>query len=409
MKKPIVTALFLIFAFWGSSQDSVLTIEQAVQSAFVRNPELQQLRARLKQRTNLRKTESGISAPEVSYMKEGIGNGLFDEKRVSISQEMDFPLTTSYRLKGISEEIKAMENEVRFMEKEIKADVKISYAEVLYALYMLRLRQEEQNNAHDMYNAVFTKYETGMATGIDLANAELRLEEAKNDMDQSTWLLHKARYSLFYFMGLPENEQLYTISFTDTLLVSDLDFSEIQSLSSKGNQPLVLATQHEQKASEYYLKEARSNILPDLRVSLYKQNYGDGYNFRGFEVGLQIPLWYPLEQKGRINTATARQEEIEWKQQQVALDIKRQIESAWHNYSVSWSIINRYHETMKGKAEQLKNLTLRAYQLGEVDLLHLINAQQVYLASEQRYLGALRDYYIQLILLEKYLDQDLVY
>jgi heavy metal efflux system protein len=43
MKKPIVTALFIIFTFWGSCQDSVLTIEQAVQSAFERNPELQQL------------------------------------------------------------------------------------------------------------------------------------------------------------------------------------------------------------------------------------------------------------------------------------------------------------------------------------------------------------------------------
>jgi len=64
---------------------------------------------------------------------------------------------------------------------------------------------------------------------------------------------------------------------------------------------------------------------------------------------------------------------------------------------------------MKNKAAELQNLSLRAYQLGEVDLLNLLNAQKIYLASEQRYLTALRDHYLQLISLEKYLDQELVF
>ena len=64
---------------------------------------------------------------------------------------------------------------------------------------------------------------------------------------------------------------------------------------------------------------------------------------------------------------------------------------------------------MKEKASLLQSLTLKAYQLGEVDLLNLLNAQQIYLASEQRYLTALRDYYLQLVSLEKYLEEDLVY
>ncbi len=67
------------------------------------------------------------------------------------------------------------------------------------------------------------------------------------------------------------------------------------------------------------------------------------------------------------------------------------------------------HRNHAPKAAQLQTLTLRAYQLGEIDLLNLLNAQQTFLASEQRYLSALRDYYLQLVILEKYLDEDLVY
>ncbi|MEE4284923.1 MAG: TolC family protein [Mariniphaga sp.] len=405
--------LFFIFFYAVSAQDE-LTIKNAVQYALDQNTELQQVRSVFKQKENVWRTETGISAPEISYFKEGIGSGpgdVFDEKRVTVSQEIDFPLTAAYRLKGISEEVKALEFEVKAIENEIKAEVKSYYIEVLYANYLQKSRQNQLKLAQDLYNAVFTKYETGMANGIDLTNAELRLEEARNDLDQSEWILHKARYGLFFAMGLPEEEQLYSITFSDTLMAAGLEIPQIEALLKQKDHPRFLATQHELQATDFFLKEAKSNFLPDLNLSLYKQNLGngDGYNFKGFEVGLRIPIWFPLEQKGKINQATARREEITWKQKEVALDIKRQIEYAWHNYSVSRSIIDRYNQTMKDKAAHLQNLSLRAYQLGEIDLLTLLTAQQTYLASEQRYLESLRDYYLQLVALEKYLGQELVY
>lgn len=403
---------FMFSFFSGFGQDNLLTIQQAVETAYKQNAELQQMRARLKQKENLWRTQTGVSSPEISYFKEGIGSGPgdpFDEQRITVSQEIDFPLTSSYRLKGIAEDVKALEFQIKSRENAIKADVKSLYIDVLYAIYLQRSRENQLQLAQDLYNAVYTKFETGMANGIDLANAELRLDEAKNDLDQSAWVLHKARYGLFYAIGLPVDQQKYSIEFSDTIMASDIEISQIQSLAVQEEQPDYKSSVHEYNASNYYLKEAKSNYLPDLRLDLYKQDYGGGFNFHGFEVGLRIPLWFPLDQKGKIMTARARQEEISWKQEEIKLDMKRQIEFAWHNYSVSRSIINRYNETMKERAAQLQSLTLKAYQLGEIDLLELLNAQQTYLASEQRYLAALRDYYLQLAALEKYLDRELVY
>jgi len=414
MNKIYYLTLFLfIVSFTLKAQDE-LTIKDAVNYALDQNTKLQQMRAVLKQKENTWRTETGISAPEISYFKEGIGSGpgdIFDEKRVTVSQEIDFPLTAAYRLKGISEEVKALELEVKSIENEIKAEVKSYYIEVLYANYLQRSRQNQLKLAQELYNAVFTKFETGMANGIDLTNAELRLEEAKNDLDQSEWILHKARYGLFFSMGLPEEEQLYSITFSDTLMATKLEIPQIEALLKQKDHPRYLATQHELQATGFFLKEAKSNYLPDLNLSLYKQNLGigDGYNFKGFEIGLRIPIWFPFEQRGKINMATARREEITWKQKEISLEIKKQIEYAWHNYEVSRSIINRYNNTMKEKASHLQNLSLRAYQLGEIDLLNLLTAQQTYLSSEQRYLESLRDYYLQLVVLEKYLGQELVY
>lgn len=407
--------VFLLLLFSSNllfGQDSLLTINEAVESAYLRNAELRQMWSQLEQQKNKWRTQTGISAPEISYFKEGIASGpgdVFDEKRISISQEIDFPLTTSYRLKALAEEVKSLELKIVSREKEIKAEVKSKYVEVLYALYLQKSRQNQLRLAQELYNAVYTRFETGMGNGIDLANAELKLEEAKNDLDQSEWVLHRARYGLFFAMGLPVEEQNYSIQFSDTLSAENIEISQIFALAVQEAQPDYQSSEHQLNAAGFYLKEAKSNILPDLRLNFYKQNYGTGYNFSGFEVGLKIPIWYPLEQKGKIAMATAKQNEITWRQQEIRLKMKKQIEYAWHNYSVSRRIINRYNSTMKNKAAELQNLALRAYQLGEIDLLNLLNAQQTFLSSEQRYLIALRDYYLQLVALEIYIDKDLVY
>ena len=393
------------------AQDNRITLQEAVESGLQRNPGLRELYSVLDQKRNTARQETGIDDPEVSYFREGISNGpgdIFDEQRVTISQSIDFPLTTAYRMKGIREEVTARENEVKAREKMVRAEVKSSYVEVIYALRLQQSRQNQVTILTDLHKAVSTKMELGMASGIDLASIELQLQEALNDLDQSEFILHKARYNLFYAMGLPVPEQTYDITFSDSLNVTEVEVDQIMTLSMLEQQPEYQSTLHELQAARLFLKEAKSNVMPDLRLNLYRQDYGSGYDFTGFEVGVSIPLWYPLAHKGRINASAARVEEVGWKQDRIRLELKRELEHAWHNYDISRKIINRYRDTMRSRATELQRLSLRAYQLGEIDLLRLLNARQVFLNGEQHYLAAMRDYYLQLIALERYLGRDLV-
>jgi cobalt-zinc-cadmium efflux system outer membrane protein len=390
----------------------LLTIKDAVNQSIQNNAQINQMRSQLDQKKEEWRTQTGISSPEISYMKEGINNKAadpFQEQRVTISQSVDFPLTTSYRLKALKEEEKAMKFSIQEEERKVKVGVKSRYIEVIYALHLQKLRDQQLKLATELYNAVYTQFETGMGNGMDLTKAELQVAEANNDIDNARSLLHQARYSLFFLMGLPPENQKYTIEFMDTLQTKDVEISQITALSVLTEQPSYKSAERELESSGYFLKEARSNILPDIRFNLYKQDYGTGYNFNGFELGLSFPIWYPLEQKGKIRMNLARQEEIQWKQKEIRSGVKEQIEHAWHSYEVSRSTIQRYDETIRSKAEKLQSLTLSAYRLGEVDLLNLILAQQIYLNSQQRYLSALRDFYIQLVELERFLDLELVY
>jgi outer membrane protein, heavy metal efflux system len=413
LKLTILSLVFFLFrANTLCAQDELLSLQQAVDQALANNSELNQMRAQLHQKENEWRTNTGVSAPEISYFKEGINDDQsapFAEKRLSVTQEVDFPLTSVYRVKALKQVAEAQQNVIVAKEKEISSQVKSKYIEVIYALYLQRSRQNQLNLARELYNAVYSKFETGMGNGIDLANAEIQLDDAQNDLDQSEWILHQARYGLFNVIGLPVEDQKYSIQFADTLYTRDIDITQIQALAVQEEQPAYRASMNMITASDYFLKEAKSNILPDMRFSLYTQNYGSGYDFYGFEIGLSIPIWYPFDQRGKILIADARKDELTWNQKEIQLNMKKEIEYAWHNYSVSQSIVNRYNSSMKERAVQLQSMTLKAYQLGEIDLLELLNAQQTYLKSEQRYLSALRDYYMQLAALEQYIDQELIY
>jgi cobalt-zinc-cadmium efflux system outer membrane protein len=52
---------------------------------------------------------------------------------------------------------------------------------------------------------------------------------------------------------------------------------------------------------------------------------------------------------------------------------------------------------------------MEGYRVGELDILAALQAQQTFLVTEQRYFEALRDYYIELIELEQFLQRDLVF
>lgn len=410
--KISITVTFLLFISNAIAQQDLLTIQNAVTHAIEKNAIINQLRAVLQQKENEWRTLTGIEAPEISYFEEGMnGNETkpFEERRLTVSQKVDFPLTTMYRLKANEKEKESLSFKIKALENEVKQVVKQHYVEVLYALYFTKLSENQHQLAEELYKATYSRFETGMGNGMDLTKAELQHAEAQNQLDDAERMLHMARYSLFNSMGLPTDQQKYTIQFIDSLQTTDIDIKQIQALAQLEEQPMYLSALMEYQAEQNKVKEARSNILPDIRFNLYKQNYGDGFNYNGFEVGLSIPIWLPFEQKGRIEMAKAREVEIEWRQKEIELDMKMQIEHAWHSYKTSKSTIERYQQTIRKKAESLHELSLKAYRLGEIDLLNLISSQQIYLSSQKQYLTALRDYYMQLIALEKFLDQDLVY
>lgn len=416
MKVKIIIFLITYFLFFFNqnafAQLEKLTLKKAIEHTLAENPVIKQMEAQLKAKQAEWKGLTGIHDPELILMKEGISNNTdpaFSEQRIGISQSVDFPLTSVYRVKKSKSEAASLQLQLEAAKRDAIYEVKLDYINLLYTISYKNLADEQKELAKNLAEAVKTKAQAGAGNGMDQLKTEIQLSQAENDIEYAKRILHEARYNLFNTMGLDVEDQKYTIVFSDTLRTKDEKIAQHVALDYVDKDPYYEAILKETEAAGFGVKEAKSEYLPNLNFSLYTQDYGDGFGYTGFEVGVSIPLWFAFNQSSKIQQAKYKKEALEWRKKEVHLDMKLQIEHAWHNYSASRNNMMRFKETISSKSTELKNLTFEAYQLGEIDLLNLLNAQQIYLDTRKSYLTALRDYYLQIIKLEKYMNTEIVY
>jgi cobalt-zinc-cadmium efflux system outer membrane protein len=399
--------------YQGSEESTVLSVQKALQVALDNNPKLHQREQELRWTKGQQKLSLGIENPELYYMKEGIDNGSYSEQRWAVSQSLNFPLQSAQRYKQYDQQYASAEASVEAVKLQIKADVKKAYTDLSYAIERYHLTREQVNLAEQLLNTARTRLEVGETTKFDVLQAEIQLAEANNDRADSQQMIQRARYELFNVIGLEPEQQVYDITFPDTLRYVHYDIQQEEVLAQIDTHPLLSTETKQLEAQQWNLKAAKSSWLPDIRVDYYRQELpattSDGFSFQGFELGFKVPLWFFTNQQGTVQKAQADLKRQEWRRTEIALEVKKRAEQAWHSYQTSKQTIDRYRSTIQSQSKELLDLTLEGYRAGEMDLLSLLQAQRTYLDSQRRYLSALRDYYMQLIALEQLLQKNLVF
>jgi cobalt-zinc-cadmium efflux system outer membrane protein len=405
--------LALLLSFQTSSSDTTdldnLSVNKALGIAYQHNPRVNQLKNRIEAQRQQQGLSWGIKDPELTYAREVIGEDSFSEQRWVINQSLDFPLTSYYRYKGEKASTNSLEKELEAMKLQLKAAVKSAYTRLAFTIESSRLARERVGLFTSLRDAAQARADLGESSGIDAMQADLQLTEAQNSLENSFRDIMEARYNLFEIIGLDEEQQTYEISFPDTLHYIAVNINQNDVLQQLQNHPQLQQIIKNQLAASYQTKAARSSYLPDLNLKYYRQDFGNGFDFNGFEVGISIPLWFGTNQSNRVQQSKARYRVVGWQLQEEQLAIKKQAEQAWHGYETTKANILRFRESIQAKSIELVDMTQKGYRLGELDLLTLLEAQRTYLRTQQAYYETLRDYYLRIIELEQYLQTDIIF
>ena len=399
---------------YAIAQEANVPIEQldvyrAVELAHQLNPSLNAMRQQVRRKAGERLTGYGIHAPFVSYFREGINDSGFSEQRLTFSQSIDFPLTSYYRISSTRTEQEALQLQVEGETRQVTSAVKKAYTELLYAQELVHLRAWEADLSQELVDAAAIRVEVGESAELEVMRAELGRAEAESGLAEANLAFEQARYVLFNVVGLDPAVQTYTIVFPDTLVYFKTNITQDAVLDQLQNQPELQSRERTIDAARLGVKQVRSSLLPALQFDIYPQDFGGGYNRYGFQVVFKMPLGAFTNYRGQMRMAKADVQTQTWNHQAVYLALKRDVEQAWHSYNASKRIIDRYSQVIRGRAEELLTRAQEGYQLGELDLLTLLDTQRTYLESELQYYNALRDYYLQLIELERYLNQEIVF
>lgn len=393
-------------------KNEILSAKVSVKLALEQNTELLKFKEQINQKRAEKYINYGINSPIISYMQEGIpdyNSSIFSEKRFTVTQSIEFPYYSYLKIIRTDKEIQAMEIEYEWRKKKIISETKLAYAKIIYWLEILRLRNEIKNISNNLYEIVKVKFDFGQSNLIDLLNAELLKLEAENDYNEGIKNLMLARYDLFYLIGLDTDKQKYSISFSDSLKYFDFNISQPEILSKLEKTYEYQSLKKYEETYNYKISESWASLLPKIDINLYKQNLLDGYNYSGFEIGISLPLWFGLDKQTQIRQAQSIYDEFQITLRDSRLKIKKEIEHSWHSYEISKKTIENYKFNISDKSQKLLELTLEAYQLGNIDLLNFLNIQKSYINSKIRYLDALYDYYQQVIQLEKFLENEVVF
>jgi cobalt-zinc-cadmium efflux system outer membrane protein len=388
---------------------SALSVQKALEIAYRQNPLINQLQYQIRAQEKQEVLSFGLSDPEISYMREGIENSEFTEQRWSVSQSIEFPLSGIYRNRQERATTSSLELKLQDLKNQVKADVKTAYTQLAYALQSGNLAGERVQLFENLREAAQARADMGESSEIDAMQADLQLQEARNNQETTFKEIMNARYDLFQTIGLDPEEQTYDIGFSDTLSYMIVDIDQDQVMDQLQDHPKLQQIEREVDASVYGKKLAKSSYLPDLNLSYYRQDFGNDYNFYGFEVGVSIPLWFASRQSPKVQQANAIQSATEWKYEDQRLLIKKQAEQTWHSYESAKNNIERFRENIQNKSLELVQMTQKGYSLGELDLLTLLEAQRTYLRTQETYYQTLRDYYLTVIDLERYLQTDIIF
>ena len=247
-----------------------------------------------------------------------------------------------------------------------------------------------------------TRFENGEISGAELKRVQVERLKFVEDVFASKLALANAKSTLLSLFGLPQAEASFKIS---GVLIVDHGGSvlaegipqpspypelERQALAKR---PDLMASTFEQKRADTETLHQRSLRSPNITVTGgYKRNLVDNT----VVFGIALPLKLFNKNQGGIARAAAEKARADnlaaHTRSQVLLDLQK----AYNAVEINRQRVEYIEKESIQKADESRQIVLTAYRLGEIDLIHLLDAERAFRETRRTYHQALYEYRMSL-------------
>lgn len=324
----------------GSAQ----TLEEAIRLAHLNNPQIEAERRnaqvaqeRLEQARSSRRPRAnfaGSAGFESVDSNQPFAFGLGDRALASAQFETTLPVYTGGRIEsGIRQAqagIEVSDARLSGATQTLILDVVTAYVDVARDLEALRIRENSVLLLTEQVRAARDRFEVGVVTRTDVAQAEARLEGARAGLASARAILEASKATYMLLVGEPAGNALLVPE--PPTIPAAFETALDQALIAN---PDLIAARFNEAAAAETIEAARSELRPSVSIrgtAGFQENFNQ--NFRDTSIAAvaqaTIPLYTGGQVASQIRVARLERDRARLQTQALERQVRTQVAQSWY-------------------------------------------------------------------------------
>lgn len=396
---PFVGLTFLLMAtpLWG--QNKQITIADAISHSLENYGELIALREE-RGINEAAKTKAGLLPNPVLEVGGGTGSltGSSSENSVYLSLSQEF-LTGDKRGKRsqiATKDLDRFDSDVIDAERLLRLKVKTVCYDLLLAHNRLELAHKANERNSRLLRIAGQRLASGEVAELDLNLVKVEAARGEGRKIEAEREITPAQQQLLILIGEAAEEELNLSSPLDAGFFS-WDLIELKKLAVE-NRPNLKTLKIEAEKAGMEVLLAKAERMPNVTAGLAYSRENSLTSLGGLEesstdnlIGLKVSIPLPVfdsNQAGYLQ-AVARKKSAETRYLFALKTIAREVGTAHAHFDSAQQSVALYRTGIIPQLEQNLQLVADAYQLGEIEILALIEEQKKFIEVNESYLTAL--------------------
>lgn len=274
------------------------------------------------------------------------------------------------------------------------------YFAFLNALNRLEMANTNTANADTLYQIGQKRLEIATLSQADVLTLKVNALNAHNELANARKQINSARYALFSYLRLPENQNI-RVQAPEILPKFSVDFEKALAIASENNPYLLDFEQQVIESASNLEKTRREGLLSASLVASYGLNqqnstlhgaYQNPMDQQRASVGVSIPIIDWGKRKGEYNMARNNYEAVRLSAEQAETDFRQTVMLVVSDFNIQKDVVETALETREA-ARQAYTITRQRFLIGKTDVNSVALALERQDEAKLNYLEALRLYW----------------
>lgn len=376
----------------GTATDPVrLTRQDAIREALARNPTLRvaeeqvaQGRARVTQAYALPEPDVGLSA-----VGQSAAFRPHSATETDLSVGLTIPFPNKIRLRGqvANGDLGNLSETYTLQRQLIVFQTNQAYDSLLVSLRHRQDLEEARTLAQDFLKKTQARFNAGTAAKLDVIKAQVSVAQTENDLIANERGVANARSGLNRLLGRVLGASVEAV---DSLTIPEAppDFARLEQLAMT-MRPELRGLTSQREGARAAQRLARQYWLPDVSVSVSRNNvYGTTPIF-STGIGIGIPIFFWQHQRGEVAEAEHRELELTAQYRDLAAQVGQDLRNAYATASTTLRQVTFLRDELLPSAREAYRVASVSYGLGGSSALEVIDAQRTLLDAQTQYAAAL--------------------